>query len=162
MNKKILNEVKQEVEMLQKNWNIFIGLKTLDEIEVFLNSSDIGEIINFVEIKNIFEENNINFNFKKVKAYLQDFFIVNTYNQIMKKLFVVNKEKLETEENNKLFNESVFIKKIIKLYLFDEGKSCDEVLYKTKDDSVSVDAYIDKVAKDFMLNCFLFVKTFVK
>ncbi len=155
-------DIKEEIDSLSKDWDVFVELKNLDEIDRFLNVSKIGEIINFTEIENIFADNKINFTFKKVKAYLQDFFINNTYTQIQKKLFAIDQQKFENGENSKLFEDSLFIKKIIKLYLFDELQAFKEVEYKTKNSNMSVDVYIDKMMKEFMLECFIFMKTFVK
>ncbi len=162
MNKNRLFEIKQEIEMFSKNWNIFSELSNLEEVEAFLNSSEIGEIITFIEIKNTFEENKVNFNFKKVKAYMQEFFIVNAYTQTLKKLFALDQQKFEKNDNKELFNQSVFLKNLIKLYLMEERKAEEEVFLKTKDNSVAVNLYIDKKVKEFMIDCFLFIKTFVK
>lgn len=162
MNKNRLFEIKQEIEMFSKNWNIFSELSNLEELEAFLNSSEIGEIITFIEIKNTFEENKVNFNFKKVKAYMQEFFIVNAYTQTLKKLFALDQQKFEKNDNKELFNQSVFLKNLIKLYLMEERKAEEEVFLKTKDNSVAVNLYIDKKVKEFMIDCFLFIKTFVK
>ncbi len=162
MNKKQLVEVSEEINNFNKDWEIFITLKNLNEIDGFLAKSNVGEIINFVEIENIFEDNKINFTFKKVKAYLQDFFINNAYTKMQKKLFAIDQQKFENFDNKELFEKSVFIKKIIKLYLFDETQAVKEVEYKTKDSNVTVESYLDKMMQEFMLECFIFMKTFVK
>ncbi len=158
MKKNRVFEIKQEMEMFSKNWDIFNELSNLEEVEAFLNSSEIGEIITFIEIKNTLEENKINFNFKKVKAYMQEFFIVNAYTQTLKKLFSLDQQKFEKNENTELFNQSVFLKSLIRLYLVEEKKALEEVFLKTKDKSVTVNIYIDKKVKEFMIDCFLFIQ----
>lgn len=160
--KKELEHLKEDIEVLNKNWILFEKLKTLEEIERFLQSSEVGEVITFVEIEELFEENNIKFNFKKVKSYIQDFFINNAYTKNMKKVFEIDSKMAEEKDNTDLFQRSILIKNLIKLYLFQENLAQLEVLKKNKNESTKVDIYIDKLTKDFMVDCFVFIKTFVK
>jgi hypothetical protein len=157
-----LEHLKEDIEVLNKNWLLFEKLKTLEEIESFLQSSEVGEVITFIEIEELFEENNIKFNFKKVKAYMQDFFINNTYTKNMKKVFEIDRKMAEEKDSTELFQRSISIKNLIKLYLFQENLAQLEVLKKNKNESIKVDIYIDKLTKDFMVDCFVFIKTFVK
>ncbi len=160
--KKELEHLKEDIELLSKNWLLFEKLKTLEEIENFLQSSEVGEVITFIEIESLFEENNIKFNFKKVKAYMQDFFVNNVYTKNMKKLFEIDQKMVEEKDSAVLFQRCVSIKNIIKLYLFEEPLAHKEVFQKSKDASITVDVYVDKLMKDFMVDCFVFLKTFVK
>lgn len=159
---KEIKKISIEFKSLNDSWIKFNDLKTLNDIEYFLNYTDIGESINFIELKNLFNENNIIFEYNKVKSYLQIFFI-NKSHQIIQKFISYNKNLNINNEKEalSLLENSIYLTKLIRLYLVDETLALEEIKNKEINFNISVNFYIDKICKKFMLDCFFLFKKFV-